>query len=472
MRTAIYVRVSTEEQAKEGYSIDGQKQHLKRYCIENNWEVVGIYVDEGLSAKDMNRPQLQSLLKQIEKGNVDHVLVYKLDRITRSVPDLYRIKEIMDKHNCSIKSATEAIDTSTPMGRLVITMSAGMAQWERETIGERISFGLVEKARQGKYPLNTPPLGYDIDKETRKLVVNKEEAKLVRLIHKLYRKWGTASIARYLNERNYVGKNGCQWHAKSVRQVLEGYPQVGKILWKGKVYEGNHEPIISLEEWKNTQHIIDRRKNEQPRTISSDYIFSGKLVCPTCGGNLTGVYTETAGKKYYNYKCRRHLDGRCKGSKNVSQIKIEKAFIDFLGKQDYETLLDNVAREGEQQLNKHDDDINIEELKKRLDKLENKKKKWQYAWAEDIMSYEDFKKRMEESQREENDIKKQLSKVEETAEPKKINKKDVIGVLQSIKENWLFLTNEEKKVLVSEIIEKIHYEHIGKRIIIKYITFM
>ncbi|WP_181917177.1 recombinase family protein [Virgibacillus dokdonensis] len=473
MRVAIYVRVSTEEQAKEGYSIEGQKQHLKHYCIDNGWEVVGIYADEGLSAKDMNRPQLQALLKQIEQGDIDHVLVYKLDRITRSVPDLYKIKETMDKHNCSIKSATESIDTSTPMGRLVITMSAGMAQWERETIGERISFGLKEKVRQGYWSLNTPPYGYDYDKETKSLIANEQEVNTLRMIHKLYRKWGMAKIARYLNSNNIPTKTMAKWHATSIRQILTGVSQIGKIYWRGEIYEGKHKAIISKEEFEHTQRLIKRRSNEQPRSVSSQYIFSTKLICPHCGRYLNGYYTTTSGKTYYNYRCKGKQEGICTKGKSVSQINAEKAFIEYLGDYSNRDKITDVANKAENELSRNELKNDVESLTKQLKKLENKKKKWQYAWAEDIMPYEDFKKRMEEANKEEKEIKEQLKEYKDNEEEtEKLSMHELSEVLFDIKENWYSLNNEEKKMLVSDVIDKIHYDYNGSRIVIKSVIFM
>lgn len=116
MRVAIYIRVSTEEQVKEGYSISAQKHKLKAFCIAQDWEVAGIYPDEGISAKDMNRPNLQRMLKDIEEGLIDCVLVWRLDRLTRSVSDLYKILEKFEKYNCKFKSATEVFDTTSAMG--------------------------------------------------------------------------------------------------------------------------------------------------------------------------------------------------------------------------------------------------------------------------------------------------------------------------------------------------------------------
>ena len=134
MRVALYIRVSTEDQAREGYSIQAQKNKLEAYCVSQGWDVVGFYIDDGYSAKDLDRPEMKRMLKHIEQGLIDCVLVYRLDRLTRSVLDLYKLLEIFEQHNCKFKSATEVYDTTTAMGRMFITIVAAMAQWERENL--------------------------------------------------------------------------------------------------------------------------------------------------------------------------------------------------------------------------------------------------------------------------------------------------------------------------------------------------
>ncbi len=135
MKVGLYARVSTDEQAKEGYSINAQCKKLQQYAELNDWTGV-LYVDDGYSAKDLNRPQAMRLFKDIEEKKIDTVVVYKLDRLTRNVKNLYELMDLFDKSNCKLISLTESLDTSSASGRFFITMLGAMAQWERETISE------------------------------------------------------------------------------------------------------------------------------------------------------------------------------------------------------------------------------------------------------------------------------------------------------------------------------------------------
>lgn len=158
MKCVIYVRVSTEEQAKHGFSIAAQIEKLEAYCVSQGWEIVEEpYIDDGYSAKDLNRPYFQAMVERIQQGGIDVLLVYKLDRLTRSVPDLHTILAELEQYECKFKSATEVYDTTNAMGRLFITLVAAIAQWERENTAERVRFGMEKKVKLGHWKGGTPP---------------------------------------------------------------------------------------------------------------------------------------------------------------------------------------------------------------------------------------------------------------------------------------------------------------------------
>jgi len=294
MKCALYVRVSTEEQAKEGFSIGGQKERLSAYALSQGWDISGIYVDEGISAKDTNRPELNRMLQDIEEGNIDVVLVYRLDRLTRSVLDLYKLLDAFEKSNCKFKSATEVYDTTTAMGRLFITLVAALAQWERENLGERVSMGMAEKVRQGQWHGSEAPIGFDyIDG---KLQINEEEAPIIRRAFELYIGGkGDLEVAATLTKEGYPSRSGKPWRDNRVRYMLKNPIYKGAMQWGVSVNQDQYftvenavEPIIEAEVFDRAQAIRESRRSFHGKQATSDYIFSGLLKCPKCGRGLIG----------------------------------------------------------------------------------------------------------------------------------------------------------------------------------------
>lgn len=243
MTVGIYVRVSTEEQAKEGFSISAQREKLKAFCKVQDWNEYRFYVDEGISAKDMNRPQLQLMLDHIKKGVVDVVLVYRLDRLTRSIIDLYKLLDIFDNNNCKFKSATEMYDTTTATGRMFISLVALMAQWERENLGERVRMGQIEKARQGKYSAKAP-FGFDKDKND-KLVINEDEKQIVDdMVEKIKQGYSIRQLADYLDNSGFPPIRGYKWHIASILTILKNPALYGATKWRDEIIENTHEGIL------------------------------------------------------------------------------------------------------------------------------------------------------------------------------------------------------------------------------------
>lgn len=271
--TALYLRVSTEAQADEGYSLAAQAEKLEAYCRMKGISRFTRYVDGGFSGSSLNRPAVTQLIDCIRNGEVERVVVYKLDRLSRSQKDtLYLIEDVFAPHSVDFVSINENIDTGTPYGRAMIGILSAFAQLERENIFLRTRMGMVERVRQGFWPGGGKiPFGYDYDPAKGILVPN-SDADTVREIYARYLSGESAgSIARALGLR----------YEHLVRQILDRESNTGVIVYKGERYPGRHEPLIDRETWLRAQRRLHRPN--RPRAADGGKLLTGLLVCGHCG---------------------------------------------------------------------------------------------------------------------------------------------------------------------------------------------
>lgn len=467
MRTALYIRVSTEDQAREGYSISAQKEKLTAYCASQGWTIANMYIDDGYSAKDLDRPEMKRMIRHIKQGLIDCVLVYRLDRLTRSVSDLYKLLELFEKYNCKFKSATEVYDTTTAMGRMFITVVAALAQWERENLAERVRMGLQEKARQGKWVPNIAPYGYDIDRETDKLVINEKEAAVVRKIFELYTSGkGMSKIANELNRLGILTKSGHIWRDHQVKYVLTNPVYIGTMRYNFRVNKDSYfeienavPAIISKEVFDRAQQILNRRKFSHPRAATSSFIFSTIAKCARCGSSLSGKWgtTKRGDKRYQTktYYCPKRKFGVC-DMPYIAERFMEQQLLAYLEKIDVDSdILDELPQE------QQDETDRIEWLQTELKAVEKRRTKWQYAWANDMISDEDFALRMKEEAEKEEALRKELENIRSVA--KTINANELKEIIQNIRLNWDHLEPTEKKILLQTFIKEISFDKVGER---------
>lgn len=286
MRAGLYVRVSTQEQAKEGYSIGEQTERLTNYCKAKGWEIYKVYTDGGYSGKDTHRPSMERLVKDVESGVLDMVLVYKLDRLSRSQKDtLFLIEDVFNANGVAFSSMTENFDTSTPFGRAVIGILSTFAQLEREQIKERITIGLEARAKDGKWTGGgNPPIGYNFVNDSL-LEIDDYEAMQVREAFELFlQRLPISRIVTILNEKGYTHQYGT-WKVHSLKEVLRRPVYCGLVRYKGKISEGIHDPIISMETFEKAQEIFDERDKDNPdykNSFKYKYALGGLLHCRQC----------------------------------------------------------------------------------------------------------------------------------------------------------------------------------------------
>lgn len=324
MKAAIYIRVSTQEQADEGYSVGAQTERLTAYCKAKGWTVYQTYTDGGFSGSNTDRPALDKLIKDVKKKKVDIVIVYKLDRLSRSQKDtLYLIEDVFLKYGVGFVSMNENFDTSTPFGRAMIGILSVFAQLEREQIKERTSMGRIERAKDGYFHGGGyTPIGYDyIDGE---LVVNEYEAMQIREVYALFLK-GTPieRIRSIMNSKKYTTKYGSWGNHSAVRNAITQKIYTGKIEWRGEVYEGRHEAIISEDLFAKAQKRYEsiswtRGSGEhKARPFQAKYLLTGLIICGNCGARYfaKGNYSGRGENKRYHpyYTCY----SRSKSAKNM-----------------------------------------------------------------------------------------------------------------------------------------------------------
>lgn len=305
IRTALYVRVSTAEQVKEGYSIGEQLDRLTKYCEAMKWEVYKSYTDPGYSGANTNRPGLQDMLADIRNGKIDKVVVYKLDRLSRSQKDtLNLIEDNFLAYNCDFVSLSENFDTSTPFGRAMVGILAVFAQLEREQIKERMSMGKEARAKEGKWHGGLNPIGYDyIDGQ---LVINDYAAMQIREIYDRFLNGEPLrAIETDFIRRKIKHNNNSYWSPKQMRRVMSNELYLGYIKNNSKLIKGTHEPIIDRDTFDRANKLLNQR-NEKYKDISyvQSTLLGGLLWCGHCGARYGKAQSGT--KKYgYTevYKC-------------------------------------------------------------------------------------------------------------------------------------------------------------------------
>ncbi len=310
VRCATLTRTSTEEGLDSEFnSLDAQRESGEAYVTSQKhegWVALSTrYDDGGYSGATLDRPALLRLLADIEAGKIDCVVVYKLDRLTRSLLDFAKLVEVFDRHNVSFVSVTQRFDTSTSMGRLMVNILLSFAQFEREIIGERIRDKVAATRRKGKYTGGPPVLGYDVDRERKRLVVNPQEAELVLRIFSDFAETGsTTTLAQQLNEKGYTTKSwttkkgrtraGMPWNKVLVYRVLNNPLYIGEVTHKGERYPGEHEPIVTRRLWDQAHSILAwncRTRGVRTRT-KTPALLRGIIRCAHCGCAMGPSFTK------------------------------------------------------------------------------------------------------------------------------------------------------------------------------------
>ena len=316
MKAGLYIRVSTDMQARDGDSLAEQEVSTQGYCNYRNIPIVTVYREEGKSAKNTNRPQFQKMLRDCKNGKIDTVVVKKIDRLSRSLMDFEKTISFFEEHNTNLISIQENFDTSSAIGRAVIRIIVTFAQLEREQTSERTIDVLKYRAGQGLWNGGGVPLGYDND-EKLGLVINIEESKIINTIFNKYIELASyKKVAEYMNNMGYRskqytsrrGKNqgGNKFRDTTIAIILKNQIYLGKIKYGGEIYPGKHQPVISKDIYDKAQDIM--KKNTATRsciknTATHNFILEGLVKCGACGAVMTPKWSLSRGKRYFYYEC-------------------------------------------------------------------------------------------------------------------------------------------------------------------------
>jgi site-specific DNA recombinase len=350
VRCAIYTRKSTEEGLDQDFnSLHAQREAAEAYITSQKQLgltlVAEHYDDGGFSGSNLERPALQRLLEDIEAHRVDCVVVYKVDRLSRSLLDFARLVDLFDQRSVSFVSVTQQFNTTTSLGRLTLNILLSFAQFEREIISERTRDKMSAARRKGKWVGGTPVLGYDVDLAGGRLVVNENEARRIREIFALYvqhkslspvvaelrrRRWTTKSW-KSKSELQHVGR---AFTKASLRRLLMNAIYAGKVEHRGTIYAGEHASIVEPSIWDEVHAELGTGRRETVNAVHTkqNALLAGLLWCSICKCQMIATYTSKRGRRYRYYVCK---SARQNGwdscpTKSVAAAEIEDSVIEQL----------------------------------------------------------------------------------------------------------------------------------------------
>ena len=324
----IYIRVSTEDQACEGFSLGEQEEKLRQLCKYKGFEIFKVYKDAGISAKDMkNRPAFQQMLEDMKNGLINYIVAYKLDRVTRSVRDLEVLISTLEKYHCYLICDRDDVNTSSANGRFFVRMLTVLSQLEIEIVSERTKFGLNGAIKAGHIP-GKVPLGYYRDKDKTLKIDNSTKDIVIRIFEMYLEGKSYQTIANILNKEKVLYPEKKHWIDSTIDRTINNKIYMGD--YERYKYDSDREtelfmdvvpPIITRAMWEEVQK--QKEKNQRAYCRNRVYIFFQKLVCPTCGKIMTCKGTGGKKSKYMYYYC-----DNCNLYYNEDEI--ENCLIDYI----------------------------------------------------------------------------------------------------------------------------------------------
>lgn len=463
-KVALYVRVSTTSQMEEGYSIEEQKAKLESYCDIKDWHIYKVYTDGGFSGSTTERPALEQLIKDAQSKLFDTVLVYKLDRLSRSQKDtLYLIEDIFLKNNIEFVSLLENFDTSTPFGRAVIGLLSVFAQLEREQIKERMQLGKLGRAKAGKSMMwAKTSYGYNYDKETGSMTVNEYEALAVKEIYSSY--LAGMSITKLRDKINEEYPKQPAWSYRTIRGILANPVYCGLNQYKGQTFQGTHKPIISLVDFEQTQRELAKRQQtarelSNPRPFQAKYMLSGLAQCGYCHAPLKVILgaVRKDGTRFKRYECYQRHPRKTRGVTVYNDNKkCESGYYDMELLEHY--VLTRIAQlqndpDKIQELFSDDtsSEIDKQAIQKQIDSLTVKLSKLNDLYLDDRITLDELRAKSSDFIKQRTALEEEIKKA---STDKQAGRKDKIEKLLDAS-SVLDMAYDNQKVIVRELIDKV-----------------
>ena len=474
-KCGLYMRVSTEDQAREGFSLPEQKERLESFCKFKGYEIIDYYQDAGISAKTGNhRPEFERLKDDIKTKKINTIVALKLDRITRSIYDWENLMTFLDENDAYLDCVNDEINTTTANGKMVARLLMSVSQNEIERTSERTKIGLAGAIKSGHIP-HVAPLGYK--HEDKRLVIDySTKDVVVRIFDLYYNGYSYQKISNLFNEEKVLGKDN--WRDSTIVTILENEIYKGDFVHGKRTkhptyYEDVVEPIISKEMWSDCQ--VQKKKNSRSYQRTLTYLYLQKLKCPKCNRILGGkATTKKNGKTYFYYYCN-----DCKVQFKESLInEYFEQFIDEL------TEYDSVVNQFFLPMIKQKFDEPKEQLEKEINNQRNKLERIKKAYINGVFELKEYN---EEKKIVENTITELENKLDTTdcVEELKFTPRDIllkrdIDFINKIKLNkeyqertktWKDYTREEQADLIMRYVEDIELDIIGTVIAVKQINF-
>ena len=474
-KCGLYMRVSTDDQAKEGFSLPEQKERLEAFCKFKNYEIIDYYEDAGISAKTGNhRPEFERLKKDIKSKKINTIVALKLDRITRSIYDWENLITFLDENDAYLDCANDEINTTTANGKMISRLLMSVSQNEIERTSERTKIGMAGAIKSGHIP-HKAPLGYK--HEDKKLVIDYSTKDIViRIFDLYYNGYSYQKISNLFNEEKVLGKDN--WRDSTIVGIIENEIYKGDFIHGKKTkhptyYEDVVEPIISKEMWSDCQ--VQKKKNSRSYKRTLTYLYLQKLKCPKCNRILGGkATTKKNGNAYFYYYCH---DCKIQFKENLISDYFSQ-FIDEL------TEYDSVVNQFFLPMIKQKFDEPKEQLEKEINEQNNKLERIKKAYingAFELKEYNEEKKIVEKAIAE---LETQLNNTD-CAEVLRFTSKDIllkrdIDYINKLKLNkeyeertktWKDYTRKEQSELIMKYVDDIELALIGNVIIVKQINF-